>query len=63
MSHYLSKKNLGYGEGNNKIIELCKTKYLFILNPDTILQNKCDQIEKEPVKTIKLNRIDLILIQ
>ena len=25
--------------------------------------NKCDQIEKEPVKTIKLNRIDLILIQ
>jgi len=39
----LSKSNLGYGGGNNKIINLCKTKYLFILNPDTILEQNCEQ--------------------
>ena len=26
----LSKKNLGYGNANNRIIKLCKTKYIFI---------------------------------
>ena len=45
----LSKKNLGYGVGNNKIINLCKTKYLFILNPDTILKKNC---ESELLKTL-----------
>ena len=49
----LSKKNIGYGAGNNKIINLCKTKYLFILNPDTILKRNC---ENELLKT--LNEID-----
>ena len=34
----LSKKNLGYGNANNEILKLCKTKFLFILNPDTILK-------------------------
>src|SRR5210317_1079197 len=38
----ISKKNIGYGSGNNKIINLCKTKYLFILNPDTILKRNCE---------------------
>ena len=45
----LSKKNIGYGSGNNKIINLCKTKYLFILNPDTILKRNC---ENELLKTL-----------
>ena len=55
----LSKKNLGYGEGNNKIIELCKTKYLFILNPDTILQNKC---EVQLIKSINIIKSDFTII-
>ncbi len=55
----LSKKNLGYGEGNNKIIKLCKTKYLFILNPDTILQNKC---ETQLIKSINSIKSDFTII-
>ena len=35
----LPKENLGYGGGNNLGISKAKTKYLLILNPDTILQN------------------------
>ena len=33
---YCSGKNLGYGAGNNFGIKLINTKYVFILNPDTI---------------------------
>ena len=55
----LSKKNLGYGNGNNKIINICKTKYLFILNPDTILHKNC---EKELLKTIKLKDINFSIL-
>lgn len=55
----LSKKNLGYGEGNNKIIKLCKTKYLFILNPDTILQSKC---ELQLIKSINNIKSDFTII-
>ncbi len=55
----LSKTNLGYGEGNNKIIKLCKTKYLFILNPDTILQNKC---EVQLIKSINSIKSDFTII-
>ena len=46
----LSKKNLGYGKANNKIIKICKTKFLFILNPDTILKKYC---EHEMLRSIK----------
>ena len=45
----LSKNNLGYGAGNNRIIDLCRTKYLFILNPDTILDKNC---ENELLKSV-----------
>ncbi len=55
----LSKKNLGYGEGNNKIIGLCKTKYLFILNPDTILQSNC---EKQLIKSINNINFDFTIL-
>ena len=51
----LSKKNLGYGEANNKIIKLCKTEYLFILNPDTILQNNCEMQLLKSINDLKLN--------
>ena len=33
----LPKENLGYGAGNNLGINLAKSKYVLILNPDTIL--------------------------
>jgi len=55
----LSKKNLGYGNGNNKIINFCKTRYLFVLNPDTVLDKNC---EKELLKTIKLKEIDFSIL-
>jgi len=55
----LSNKNLGYGEGNNKILNLCKTKYLFILNPDTVLQKNC---EVNLVKSISNNKIDFTIM-
>ncbi|MCV6608577.1 MAG: glycosyltransferase family 2 protein [Campylobacterales bacterium] len=35
----LSKENLGFGRGNNKAVESATGKYLFFLNPDTILHN------------------------
>ena len=38
----LSKKNLGFGGGNNKILNLVNTKFFFLLSPDTILYNKCE---------------------
>ena len=37
----LSKKNLGYGSGNNLALKIIKTKYALILNPDTILSSNC----------------------
>jgi len=41
----LPKENLGYGGGNNLGISKVKTKYLLILNPDTILfQDTLDQL-------------------
>ena len=51
----LSKKNLGYGKANNKILKLCKTKFLFILNPDTILEKKCEKELLNSVKYLKNN--------
>ena len=35
---YVMKDNLGYGKGNNFGINKSKSKYIFILNPDTILE-------------------------
>ena len=37
----LSKENIGYGRGNNLILKICKTPYLLILSPDTILKKDC----------------------
>ena len=36
----LPDENLGYGAGNNLGIKQAKTKYVLILNPDTILNDK-----------------------
>ena len=55
----LSKKNLGYGNANNEIIKLCKTKYLFILNPDTILKKNC---ETELLKSINIKKLDFSIL-
>jgi N-acetylglucosaminyl-diphospho-decaprenol L-rhamnosyltransferase len=55
----LSKKNIGYGSGNNKIINLCETKYLFILNPDTVLKKNC---EDQLLKTLNQNIKDLSIL-
>jgi len=49
----LSKKNLGYGVANNKIIKICKTKYFFLINPDTQFTKNC---EIELLKSIKFLR-------
>ena len=49
----LSKKNLGYGKANNKIIKLCKTKYIFVLNPDTILKKNCELQLLKSINSIK----------
>ena len=38
---FLSKKNIGYGEANNKIFKLAKTSHVLVLNPDTILKKDC----------------------
>ena len=55
----LSKKNLGYGVGNNSIIKICKTPYLFVLSPDTILKKDC---EKELLKAIKEKKNNFSII-
>ena len=55
----LSKKNLGYGVGNNQIIKICKTKFVFVINPDTILNKKC---EKELLKSINKKNLDFSII-
>ena len=46
----LSSKNMGFGHGNNIIINKCKTDYLFLLSPDTVLGKNC---ETELLKAIK----------
>ena len=35
----LSKENLGMGSGNNLGIKEAKTDYVFIINPDVVLEN------------------------
>ena len=51
----LSKKNLGYGVGNNKIVNISKTPYVFILNPDTILKNDCENQLLKSLNKVKKN--------
>lgn len=41
---FLMKKNLGFGRANNIGINLAKTEYVFVLNPDTILFKNTIQI-------------------
>lgn len=38
--YILSKENIGYSKGYNKIISLCDTKYSFIKNPDCFIDEK-----------------------
>ena len=37
----LSKKNNGFGDGYNQIINQSKTKYFFLISPDTLLGKNC----------------------
>ena len=37
----IAKQNLGYGAGNNLGISKVKTQYVFILNPDALLEKDC----------------------
>ncbi len=39
--YFLSKTNLGYGCANNKIFKIAKTRFVFIINPDTKLKKNC----------------------
>ena len=55
----MSKKNLGYGGANNKIIKICKTKYLFIINPDTVLKKNC---ENELLKTLNFKKLNFSIL-
>ncbi len=41
IKYFLSKKNLGYGCANNKIFKIAKTRFVFIINPDTKLKKNC----------------------
>ena len=49
----VSKKNLGYGGGNNQILKKSKTKYFFVLSPDTILKKKCEHELMKQINKIK----------
>jgi len=37
----IARENLGYGKGNNLGIKKVNTQYVFILNPDAILEENC----------------------
>ena len=50
---YLTGKNLGMGSGNNFGIEKSKTRYVMILNPDTILKSNTLSQIFEVSKSIK----------
>ena len=51
----LSKKNLGYGSGNNLIIKNTKTPYVFILSPDVILKKDCEKNLLKVADNLKKN--------
>ena len=48
---YIFSKNVGMGAGNNIGIKSCKTKYFYILNPDTILNKNT---MKNLIKALKM---------
>lgn len=50
---FLSKKNLGYGSANNKIIKYTKTPFTFILSPDVILKKNCEENLLKTIKKLK----------
>ena len=37
---FISKKNIGYGNGNNFLLKRIKTNYALLLNPDTYITKK-----------------------
>jgi hypothetical protein len=48
INFFLSKKNLGYGTGNNFLLKKVVSKYVLILNPDAILKlNSIRKLYKE----------------
>ena len=47
----IAKQNLGYGKGNNLGISKVKSQYVFILNPDAVLEQKYS-VETGTVLTI-----------
>ena len=49
----ISKKNLGFGGGNNQILKKSKSKYVFLLSPDTILKNNCEHELLKQINKIK----------
>ena len=49
----LSKKNLGYGAANNKIIRKSRTPFVFILSPDVILKKNCEENLLKSIKKLK----------
>ena len=53
IKYILSNKNLGFGGGNNKILNLVKTKLFFLLSPDTILNKECEYELLKKVNNIK----------
>ena len=47
----IAKQNLGYGAGNNLGISKVKTQYVFILNPDAVLEKDClSELSKAQIK-------------
>ena len=48
-----SKENLGFGGGNNQILKKSKSKYVFLLSPDTILKNNCEHELLKQINKIK----------
>ena len=56
---HLSKKNLGYGNGNNLILKKSTTQFVFIVTPDVILKKNC---EKNLLKSVKKLKGDFSII-
>ena len=55
----IAKENLGYGKANNLGISKVSTQYVFILNPDTTLEENC---LKELYKALLILRNDFSII-
>ena len=46
---------MGFGYGNNIILSKCKTDYLFLLSPDTVLGKNCEFELLKAIKKLKKN--------